>query len=208
VDGNEMEAVLAIGTMFASHENQLGGIDACSFLQWCVWEFDGALGSKPSKLTAAAEALVKAHKILPIPYLGPINDKLPTVLTSIPQVAAGNLQQPRNLEEVDLIFGSDLGSGESKDRGRASSLLELVSRVPQKSKLHLIVCQKCPGTPQTQTVETLDTKYAHITVCKVVATDGQLDLVEIYKSKATAKEKQTKNTLVIFVEMQQVRCLS
>jgi hypothetical protein len=41
-----------------------------------------------------------------------------------------------------------------------------------------------------------------------VATDGQLDLVEIYKSKATAKEKQTKNTLVIFVEMQQVRCLS
>jgi hypothetical protein len=200
-----MEAVLAIGTMFASHENQLQGIDACSFLQWCVWEFDGALGSKPIDLTPAAEVLVKAHKIHPIPYLGPINDTLPAVLTTIKKVAAGNLQQPRNLEEVDLIFGSGLGSGESKDRGRASSLVDLVSRVPQKSKLHLIVCQKCPGTPRTQTVESLDTDYAHITVRKVVTTDGQLDLVEIYKSnKKVTAQTQAKSTLVIFVEMQQV----
>jgi hypothetical protein len=200
VDGDEMEAVLAIGTMFASHENQLQGIDACQFLKHCIWEFNGALGSEPMDLTPSAKEEVEKHNIPNIPYLGPINGSLPQFFTNVDGVITGRLERPANKERLDLLFGKT-GSGETKDRKDATSVLDLLKRLPPGIKIHLILCRTCPGTPQKKTIQAINA--LPVTVRKAVfLQNGTVDLVPIMAPGGSTKAEN--NTLVVFVEMKMV----
>ncbi|ORY45563.1 hypothetical protein BCR33DRAFT_678920 [Rhizoclosmatium globosum] len=164
-DGTELESTLATAVCVASHCGGVNGIPIQSFLKELIYNLQRSLTN--SDLTIDMSCLpVSVLDNFQIPFLSPPGIHWPAWIPG----CFGNLTRSVNKEKVDLSTSCGL-SGECKDYGNSLSsntIIEILRRVPDSSKLHLVLTRKLQKSYFTKnTYEMKVTNSKRLAVCQV-----------------------------------------
>ncbi len=152
-DGMFLESLLSSCVCLSSHSNGFSGVMLQQFLSDLVYQIQRTYEAPINIMKFEGLDFMKDFLV---PFLSPPNQKWPDWLSTSPDYRFSNLTRTLNKDQIDL--SSDCGiTGESKDYGdkiKLPKMKEILLRIPEHSKLHIVFVRQLQGSYFTKKGDT------------------------------------------------------